>query len=35
VILREIAIAAAVGAAALYVIAEWPIRVATFLYREI
>lgn len=34
-ILREAAIAFAVGAAGLYVVAEWPIQVATFIYREI
>jgi hypothetical protein len=33
--LRELAIAVSVGAAALYVIAEWPIQVSTFIYREI
>jgi hypothetical protein len=33
-ILIEIGIALAVGAAALYVVAEWPIEVATFIYRE-
>lgn len=34
-ILREGAIAIVVGAATLYVIAKWPIAIATFIYREI
>lgn len=34
-ILREAAIAIAVGAATLYFVAKWPIAIATFIYREI
>jgi hypothetical protein len=33
-VITEVIIALAVGAAALYVVAEWPIEVATFIYRE-
>lgn len=33
-VLTELLLALAVGAAGLYVVAEWPIEVATFIYRE-
>lgn len=34
-ILKELAIALAIGAAGLYVVVEWPIEIATFIYRDI